>query len=202
VNCRRVAPRAVLLAAGLASLVLLASGCGGSAKSPAVASLGTTTSSSAASSSSDAFALPPGGAGIGASISRQVGTAAGVKYTACMRAHGVPGFPDPDAQGTITITVSSSVNPSSPLFQKAEADCQRLMPAGKGPSQALQQRMRQAALAFSACMRSHGMPNYPDPTFGPGGAVSQSISRGQADPSSPVFQAAQKACRGDKAPPP
>ena len=87
-NRRRVARRGALLAAGLASLALVAAGCGGSSKSPAVASLGTTTSNDAgsgASNSSGAFSLPPG-AGIGASISTSLGTgAAGVKFTTCMR---------------------------------------------------------------------------------------------------------------------
>ncbi len=129
-------------------------------------------------------------------MSTQVGTgAAGVKYTACMRSHGVPNFPDPDARGTLTITVSPSLNPSSPLFQKAEAACQHLVHAGKAPSPARQQQMKAHALGFAACMRSHGVPHYPDPTFGSGGTISQSLSRGEADPSSPIFQAAQKACQ-------
>jgi hypothetical protein len=127
-------------------------------------------------------------------MSTQVGTA-GVNYTACMRSHGVPNFPDPDAKGTITVTVSASLNPSSPLFQQAEADCQHLIPAGRPLSQARQHQMKQRLLAFAACMRSHGFPHYPDPTFGPGGMVRQGLSRSDGDPSSPIFQAAQKACQ-------
>jgi hypothetical protein len=127
-------------------------------------------------------------------MSTQVGTgAAGVKYTACMRSHGVPNFPDPDAQGTITI--STALNPSSPLFQKAEADCRNLIPPSKGPSPAQQQQHQEKALAFAACMRSHGVPHYPDPTFGSGGMISQSLSRSEGDANSPIFQAAQKACQ-------
>jgi len=128
-------------------------------------------------------------------MSTQVG-AAGVRYTACMRSHGVPNFPDPDAQGVLTITVSPSLNPSSPLFQKAEADCQHLLPAEKGLSQAKQQQMKERMLAFAACMRSHGFPHYPDPTFGSGGMVSQGTGRNDGiDPNSPIFQAAEKTCR-------
>jgi hypothetical protein len=131
-------------------------------------------------------------------MSTQVSTgAAGVKYTACMQSHGMPNFPEPSADGTITVTVSSSLNPSSPLFQKAEADCQHLVPAGKGPSQALQERMKARMLGFAACMRSHGVPGYPDPRFGPGGMVSQGISTSDGiSPDSPAFQAAQKNCGG------
>ena len=121
--------------------------------------------------------------------------AVGVKYAGCMRANGVPHYPDPNAQGVITITSSPSLNPNSPLFQRAEAACEQLIPAGKGPSPAQQQRHKEQALAFAACMRSHGVPNYPDPTFGRGGMISQRLSRSAGDPNSPIFQATQKACQ-------
>jgi hypothetical protein len=184
-----------LLAAGLASLTVLAAGCGGGSRSPSVASLGTTTPSNGPSKSSLAFAPPPGGIRIGASISRDVGPA-GVKYTACMRSHGVPNFPDPDSHGTITITISASLNPNAPMFQQAEADCRQLLPPGKTLNQAQQKRMKDRLLAYAACMRSHGFPHYPDPTFGSGGAVSNGVGRNDGmNPNSPIFQAARKACR-------
>ncbi len=123
---------------------------------------------------------------------------AGVKYTACMRSHGVPNFPDPDSHGTITITVSTSLNPSSPAFQRAEADCQHLLPPGKTPIQAQQQRMKAAAIAFAACMRSHGVPNYPDPKFFGSGGVAQGSGGNGMDPNSPISQAAQKACQSQR----
>jgi hypothetical protein len=184
----------------LALLALLAAGCGGGAKAPSVASLGTTTTSSGSNAASTTL-FPPGIGGFGGSMSTEVGTgAAGIKFTACMRTHGVPNFPDPDATGTLTITISPSLNPASPLFQRAEADCQHLLPPRKGLSQARQQQMKQTMLAFAACMRSHGFPHYPDPKFGPGGMVSQGIGRSEGiDPTSPIYQRAQKACQGNRA---
>jgi len=132
-------------------------------------------------------------------MSTQVGTgAAGVKFTACMRSHGVPNYPDPDDQGVITITVSASLNPSSPLFQKALAACQKLLPPGKALSLARQEQMKKRLLAIAACMRSHGVPHYPDPTLGSGGTVSQKLSRSEADPNSPIFQAAKKVCQSNE----
>ena len=133
-------------------------------------------------------------------MSTEVGTgAAGVEFTACMRSHGVPNFPDPDSHGTLTITVSPSLDPSSPLFQRAEGDCQELLPARKPLSQGRQQQMQQRLLAFAACMRSHGFPHYPDPTFGPGGMVSQGIGRNEGiDPRSPIYQTAQKSCQANR----
>lgn len=193
---RRVALRGAALIAALAIPALLATGCGSGAKTPSVASLGTTPSSGGSASRSRLF--PPAIGSVGASMSTQVGTGvSGIRYTACMQSHGVPNFPEPNADGTITITVSASLNPNSPLFQRAEDDCQHLVPAGKGPSQALQERMKARMLGFAACMRSHGVPDYPDPTFGAGGMVSQIISRSDGiSPNSPAFQAAQKNCGG------
>lgn len=194
----RGAPVLAAAVAGIVALLclgLLAASCGAGSKSPTVASLGTTPSSRGTSGGPSTFALPPGGARIGASISTQVG-AGGVGYTGCMRSHGLPNFPDPDARGTITITVSTSLDPASPVFRRAEADCRHLLPAGKAPTQARQQRIEAGALAFAACMRSHEVPSYPDPKFDPGGTVSQGYSRSMGvDPSSPIFQAAQNTCR-------
>jgi hypothetical protein len=182
--------------AAVASGVLLA-GCGGGAKAPSVASLGTTPSSNSRSSSSSLF--PTGVGGNGASMSTEVGTgAAGMHFAACMRSHGVPGFPDPDSRGTLTITVSPSLNPSAPVFQRAEGVCQRLLPATKPLIQARQQQMQQRLLALAACMRSQGFPHYPDPTFGHGGMVSQGIGRNDGiDPRSPIYQTAQKTCQAN-----
>ncbi len=50
----------------------------------------------------------------------------------------------------------------------------------------------QDALAFSRCMRQHGITNFPDP--GSGGGLRIDSSSG-IDPESPRFQAAQQACR-------
>ena len=59
----------------------------------------------------------------------------------------------------------------------------------KDPAQAYSQ-----ALQFSKCMRQHGLPNFPDPTSS-GGGVQLSLSGAGANPSSPAFQAAQRACQ-------
>jgi hypothetical protein len=116
------------------------------------------------------------------------------RFAACMRKNGVPTFPDPNAQGQITM----NVDPGSAQFQQAQQACRRLMPNGGTPSPAQQQQARTHALAFSACMRSHGEPNFPDPQFGSGGSVRIRIGRGSGlDPSLPQFQTAQKACQGD-----
>jgi hypothetical protein len=51
------------------------------------------------------------------------------------------------------------------------------------------------ALAYSKCMRSHGIPDFPDPKVN-GNSVSMGVgTRGDLNPSNPVFKAASRACR-------
>ena len=59
--------------------------------------------------------------------------------------------------------------------------------------------MQEGALKFSACMRSHGVPNFPDPEISSGGGVGIRIGgKGSGiDPNSPQFKAAQKTCQSD-----
>jgi hypothetical protein len=57
--------------------------------------------------------------------------------------------------------------------------------------------MQRQALKFSACMRGHGEPNFPDPDFRNGGVGIHIGSGTGIDPRSPQFQAAQKACQTD-----
>lgn len=64
--------------------------------------------------------------------------AGALKYSQCMRAHGVPDFPDPktSANGGISITLNggpgSDLDPNSPTFQKAQQTCGHYLPGG-GP---------------------------------------------------------------------
>jgi hypothetical protein len=59
-----------------------------------------------------------------------------LKFAACMRAHGVKSFPDPQFQGggiSIKIDASSGINPRSPQFQAAQQACQADLPGKVGP---------------------------------------------------------------------
>lgn len=51
-----------------------------------------------------------------------------------------------------------------------------------------------SALAYSKCMREHGVTNYPDPQVDSRGAVQMGVPDG-IDPNSPTFQSAQSACQ-------
>jgi hypothetical protein len=191
--------RTIFSLAVLASAALLAAGCGGSSSSPGVAHI-----SSVASTSSD-----PSGGGSTSSPEGRPTQQQMVAYAQCMRTHGVPEFPEPD-EGKLLLHSSdhnghvTGINPESAQFQGAQKACAKLAPnGGKPPSPAEQAKMQEQALRFSQCMRTHGVPDFPDPEFphsGGGFGVRIHIGGGRGgpsriDPSSPQFQAAQKACQ-------
>jgi hypothetical protein len=60
-----------------------------------------------------------------------------LKFSSCMRAHGLPDFPDPTSSGGgIQLSIGgkkgSGLNPRSPLFQAAQKACQSVMPGPPG----------------------------------------------------------------------
>jgi hypothetical protein len=130
-----------------------------------------------------------------------------VAFAKCMRAHGVPNFPDPGTNRSGGIEIQSSaragsgasmkingVSVSAPAFQSAMQSCRSKLPNGGHPPP-LSPARKQAMLQFSRCMRENGLPNFPDPVFGSGGQVQLRVGpQGGLDPSSPAFQKAQAAC--------
>jgi hypothetical protein len=107
-----------------------------------------------------------------------------------MRANGEPSFPDPNAQGVIS---AGSLDRGSTQFQHALQACRKNMPGGS-PNPAQQQHSLRQALAFSACMRQNGVPKFPDPQSGSGGATVIHLGS-SIDPSAPQFQKAQQTCQ-------
>jgi hypothetical protein len=128
----------------------------------------------------------------------------------CMRSHGVPTFPDPNTSGGYSLapdgslagTGGASIDVDSSQVQAAYGDCQHLLPGAPSISrleQLEQQEQQQQAqmlptlLKYAQCMRSHGVPNYPDP-----GQNDPSAAPGNGpalNPNSPQFQAASTACQ-------
>jgi hypothetical protein len=131
-----------------------------------------------------------------------------LKFSHCMRAHGVPNFPDPGPGGGLQITPQSGINPQSPGFQSAQKMCAKFAPGLAGPVH-MTASERQAALRFAECMRANGQPNFPDPTeTAPSGATRVLVLRGMVfalgpgtDPKAPAFRQAATRC-GVRPPPP
>ena len=194
-------PLVLVSAVAAAAFALLAAGCGGGG-SPAVANLAdaatgttdtTTTSQSSSGPPTKAFSAPGGGSGGQFQIAMNVGTADGAKFSACMRKHGVTNFPDPNSQGVIALHSGMGIDPGSPAFQTARTVCAKLLPNGGRPTPAQIAKQQQQMLAFSACMRSHGIKDFPDPS---GGGLRIQVHPGSdLDPSNPTFRNAQTACQ-------
>jgi hypothetical protein len=114
-------------------------------------------------------------------------------FSECMRAHGLTNFPDPGASGGVNVPIGAA---QSPGFRSASNACQKLLPGGGPGKQQLSAAQRRQLLASAQCMRTHGVPNFPDPTFGSAGASAGiKIQATDLNPSSPAFQAAAKACQ-------
>ena len=158
----------------VAALALLAAGCGGG--SPAA---GASSQSGSRVQKLDAFA-------------------------ACMRGHGVLNFylspksstPSPSEGIVLTILgyQVTGVDPRTPPFPAAMAACRHIL--GIHPqSPAVQHAQFVQALKSAACMRSHGYPDWPDPSTGPDGqGLMIPGPPPGVDVSSPQLQAAAKAC--------
>ncbi len=133
----------------LAGTAVFTSACGGGG--PAVAHLPHSGRAAASGSRN-------GGAAHLASLQE------GIEHSECMRSHGVPSYPDPDANGNVKMSSDSGVNPLSAQFQSAEKACDRFEEGGVSQNSTVWgQALQEKALKFGACMRSHGIAGYPDP---------------------------------------
>ncbi len=111
-------------------------------------------------------------------------------YSQCMRAHGEPGFPDP--QPSVGIALGPQDHLNGALMGSANRHCQHLLPETKPLTATQQQADAAGVVKFAACMRAHGIPDYPDPSvdaqgvhFHPPGGVSKNVMR-------PAMNACQK----------
>jgi hypothetical protein len=175
---------------GTALMAFLLAACGGGGSRASVAHIGksgpTTTVPTAAGSSS------------GAAPSVQQLYQDAVAYVGCMHSHGDPTFPPATMVDNATQQVVGLGNQPGDTkgrrYRTANKACDYLLPnSGAGPTQAQVQQALAKGLKFSECMRSHGIPNFPDPKEN-----KQGISIGPAPglaPNSPRFQAAQNDCR-------
>lgn len=159
-EARRLRARhCAVVAAGLIAVALAVTACGGTGPGAAPS---TATPTSSASALQDLL-----------------------RFSQCVRSHGVPDFPDPDNQGGFEPSQISALE-DSPQLKTATAACKGDLPVG---ATAPTPETESSLLEFAQCMRSHGEPDFPDPgstTKPPSGAI---------DPTSPQFQHATKDCQ-------
>jgi len=172
--------RSKLWAAAAVALGVTVAACSGGSKLPTVPTAGSQPTTTAA---------PAGGPG----LSGQARLAQAEAYSQCMRSHGVPNFPDP------VLTPSggygyrtTGIDPNSAAFQGGLQACKALPSPWQPTGQHLSPAQQGAWLSWANCIRAHGVPNFPDPTFSGGDAVQISGAGGS---SSPQFQSAMDACK-------
>lgn len=121
----------------------------------------------------------------------------------CMRANGLTHFPDP-VQGSggvgfpegLTISVEGEltvdgVTFSGPALKHAEAACKEYLPGGNGPPPTPTAQQKYRMVEMAQCMRTHGVPSFPDPgSAGPVGATKVTLP-GQ---NTPAFKHALQVC--------
>jgi hypothetical protein len=88
--------------------------------------------------------LPNGGSGP-SPAQVQYARALALRFSPCMRAHGVPNFPDPGSDGRIPDPASLGIDQGSPKFQTANQACRKYRPPYM-PSNA----------AYNSYARTHG----------------------------------------------
>jgi hypothetical protein len=178
--------------AGLAVMTLigaamLVAGCGGGSSEQGVASLGTTSTTTTTTA-----------AGRSENTSSPTNTA--IAFVGCMRTHGEPNMPEPSVRKTgghtsVSINASSGIDPNSPLFAAADNACKHLLPNNGAPSKgnSITPADQKDYLKAAACMRAHGIPDFPDPTF-QNGDVSFN-SRTPIDTNTPQYTHALRTCQ-------
>lgn len=109
-----------------------------------------------------------------------------------MRSHGVLNFPDPG-----TPRFKAEFATQAPAFWSTVRTCERLAPgfAPSAPSQSAPRSRAQfaAMLAFARCIRSHGFPNFPDPTSS-GDVTHQMVAQAGINLQQPAVLQAGDAC--------
>jgi hypothetical protein len=175
--------RTALSIIATAGLAVLAVGCGRSPNSH-VAQLGTTATQSYSSSSTTP-----------ASSQRNRALA----FSRCMRSNGIPDFPDPSSSGVLPKSQLEQIAAGNPRYPAAQTACGDLLPNGalppeSRPTQVELREMERDALTFARCVRSHGVPSWPDYTVRDEQPIFD-LHGTSIDPNSPEIVAKEVRCK-------
>jgi hypothetical protein len=175
----RRAPFFLTASAGVLLAALAVAGCGGS--------------SSASPGSTEVSPASAGG---------KVAETA-LKFSKCMREHGVTNFPNPEISGghvglKIKQGGPGGLGANQQTMEAAQNACKHFQ-EGLAPKLTPQEKVEreEAVMKFAKCMREHGIDVHGETS---GGNIRIGIHGGPGsggpNPESPAFQAAQKACQG------
>jgi hypothetical protein len=175
---RRVALAIVMLA----PIAVLLTACTGGSSGASVARL------SAGATNASTSANPPTGS------AQDTGMLA---LARCMRANGLPKWPDPTTGGVFDKSKLQQTGYSGEQIRAVQdGPCKSTLPTAAPSPPAVQTittQQQQDYINAVACMRSHGFTNFPDPTFSDG-HVTLTPPPG-VDPNSTVFTNAQHICQ-------
>ena len=148
--------RATVVVAALVSSALALAACG-SSQGPGVARLSPGGATSAHQSELRSGFGPLGGIAIPQGTGKRV-----IAFSACMRAHGVPGYPDPNGAGEVSL---GTIDVASATFLAAARVCATNLPYMNLPPPDPKDTARLIAqdVRFAACMHRHAFPQYPEP---------------------------------------
>jgi hypothetical protein len=164
----------LLAALGLVALVAVSgAGCGSNAPSETATANSSATAGSSATASDDE-ATDQGKA---------------VRFAECIRGHGVPHFPDPDAKGDFVFGVD--VSPA--VWHEAVDACKDLQPPGALSSKR-SPKQQSASLRFAGCMRENGVKDFPDPANGAPLVDTTHIPSANAPGGMTILNAAMQKC--------
>lgn len=172
--------RSALAVAAAAGLGLLAAACGGGSSGSPAAQSGSTTTTQSAAGGPAAKGDP-------------------VAFSHCMRAHGVPRFPDPKSNGVIPKVGLQQLGVSGSRFQAARSACGHLLPSSGESSPAGVQQVMDALSRFARCVRARGVSHWPDPLAesDPGQPGTPGFPREMpgVDQNAPQVESAMHACQ-------
>jgi hypothetical protein len=152
----------------LATLSLIAAGCGGSdsTKTTIATASGTAVAlpdNTIAPGTADASAKPTDSLALGSPTTVPTDPKqAMLAFAKCVRSKGIE-IADPDGSGQI-----SSI-PTGPGADDAIKACQSFLTAGLGGNQEITDEQRAQILELAKCMRKSGFPDFPDPEISGGG---------------------------------
>jgi hypothetical protein len=173
---RRAWPSAARTTAAIiatAPLVLMAGACGGSPSSSGPGG----SSNAARPASSRSTSVPPA-----------------LAFARCVRSHGDPNWPDPNSSGEEPPSAKQEAV-GNPRFPAAARACVHLLPNGGQETQAQILADQRDAVRFAGCMRTHGVPSWPDATNDPRGRPVFSPQAAGIDLNSPRVMAAEQRCQ-------